>query len=584
MLHRLRTNRSILMAAAWFLLLSVLFTWPIVLHMADSVAGQFGDNMQFVWLIGWFQKSMFQLHQLPFQVPQLNYPQGWDLARTEIVPFEILLALPASLLAGPVLGYNLVIVVSFFLSGMAAFFWVRHLTGNSWAAVISGTLFGFVPFHVAHFLAGHLNVASTMWFPPYFMGLFLLLSKPDPSRFAAPLTGISLGLISMTSQYTFYMTVVITLFVSGGYLLIFDRGRIRDLAFWKRAASAVIWSAPLVAIGEYPFLALAAGNKLPNRTVADVVNGSASVSDFLLPSTDHFLWGKWVAENFARDHWIEGTLYIGVPGMVLTVLGIGYGLKSESFRNFTILALLLLVVAFVLSLGTHLFWNESMVHLSIPSGLQSFLGRKETSIPLPGYLMFRYFPFYAKMRTFKRTGIFVLLATSALAGVGTSELIRRNGGRITVPLALAILALIFLDFYPGPLASMVKVQPRPVDTWLAAQPGDGAVAVFPFKLEQDQIQVYYSLVNHKPFLGGFFNAYPPGQYLRIKPVMDAFPDEASVDILRQLGVKYVILERSSYPSGWMFEAELARLGLEPAGQFGAQDLYMVDQNPQTPGR
>lgn len=562
------------LAAAWFAALAVVFTWPVSQNLSHSVVDQFGDNMQFVWLIGWFQKAVFQLHRLPFDVPQLNFPEGWNLARTEITPIQILLGLPFSLVDGPVLGYNLAMLATFALSGLAAYIWVRRLTGNPWAGLMSGTLFGFLPFHIAHFRAGHLNVAGTMWFPLFFMGCFSLLEETPRWRWAAPLAGVSFGLISLTSQYAFYMTAVVTLFAAGGYLLIVDRGRLRQRAFWAGVGAALLWSAPLVVLGEAPFASLAAGASLPDRSLADVVNGSASLTDFILPSTDHFLWGSWIASHFSRDHWIEGSLYMGAVGLPLAVWGWLRGAGQPNSRRVVWLLVLLFGVAAVLSMGTHLFWNEAMVHVRIPGPLQAFLGRTETAIPLPGYLLFKVFPFYAKMRTFKRAGILALLAVCVLAGIGADRLLARLSGRWVPLLGAGLLGLILLDFYPGPFERLQRVDPRPVDRWLASQPGDGAVAVFPFDLEQDQVQVYYSLLNGKPFLGGFFNAYPPDQYLRIRPIMDGFPDGVSLEELRALGVAYVLVNEPDYPQPSQIESALRSQGLSLAGRFGGIAVYV----------
>jgi hypothetical protein len=558
----------------WFAALALAFTWPLSQHLGDSVVDQFGDNMQFVWLIGWFQKAIFQLHQWPFQAPQLNFPEGWSLARSEISPIQIVLGLPFSLLRGPVLGYNAAMLATFVLSGLAAYFWIRRMTGNAWAGLIAGTLFGFLPFHVAHFRAGHLNVAGTMWFPLFFMGGLSLLTESPRWKWAPPLAGLSFGLISLTSQYAFYMTAVVTLFAAGGYLLIWDRGKVRQRSFWTGVAAALLWSAPLVAFGELPYLSLAAGARLPDRSLADVVNGSASVSDFLLPATDHFLWGPWVADHFARDHWIEGSLYLGAVGFPLAVWGWLRGIKLPEIRRAAWLLGLLFVVGTVLTMGTHLFWNEAMVHVPVPVPLQPLLGRAETAIPLPGYVLFKIFPFYAKMRTFKRAGILALVAVCALAGVGADRLLARVPARWIPLLGMGLLGLIVIDFYPGPFEQLQRVAPRPVDQWLAAQPGDGAVAIFPFDLEQDQVQVYYSLLNGKPFLGGFFNAYPPAQYLRIRPVMNGFPDRTSLDKLQTLGVTYVLVDESRYPQVTQVESQVQAAGWSPAGRFDDIAVYV----------
>jgi len=38
-------------------------TWPLVLHMGSALAGRIGDNIYFVWMIGWVRKALFELDQ-----------------------------------------------------------------------------------------------------------------------------------------------------------------------------------------------------------------------------------------------------------------------------------------------------------------------------------------------------------------------------------------------------------------------------------------------------------------------------------------------------------------------------------------
>jgi hypothetical protein len=111
------------------------------------------------------------------------------------------------------------------------------------------------------------------------------------------------------------------------------------------------------------------------------------------------------------------------------------------------------------------------------------------------------------------------------------------------------------------LTGFRQVQARPVDTWLAAQPNTGAVAQFPFELESSQNQTYYTLVHQKPFLGGDFNSNSPEQYTRIFPIMQTFPSQQSIDLLRQLGVTYVVVDSSRYPDYPDIDRLIQALGL-----------------------
>ena len=48
------SRRGPLLAGLYFLALSLAMTWPLALRMGSAVAGYIGDNVYFIWLIGWF--------------------------------------------------------------------------------------------------------------------------------------------------------------------------------------------------------------------------------------------------------------------------------------------------------------------------------------------------------------------------------------------------------------------------------------------------------------------------------------------------------------------------------------------------
>ena len=126
--------------------------------------------------------------------------------------------------------------------------------------------------------------------------------------------------------------------------------------------------------------------------------------------------------------------------------------------------------------------------------------------------MFKYFPFFSKLRAFARFGIFTLTFTSATAGIGAAFFLSKLKRNWQTYAAVLILALAIFDFYPGPFPVLSEVQARPVDYWLAEQPGEGALIQFPFWMGEDQNQIYNTLIHQKPYVGGFFNAFPPRQY------------------------------------------------------------------------
>jgi len=549
------------LAFVYFIGMSIVMTYPLIMKMRTQAIGAGGgDGTYFIWLVAWYQKALFQLKISPFFAPSLNYPQGWNLATTDITPAMVAMALPGSLLISPTFGYNSAMLLSFILSGWGMYLWVKHLTGDSFAGLVAGTVFAFLPFRMVHFVVGHLSLAGTQWFPFYFWGLFDLLKQEKFSWKPVLLAGIAAGLIGMTSPYYVYMTLLISGVFLLGFIIFKGYKRLKYAAFWKSILAFGLLALILVGLSMLPYLNLNSQNGLASRS-ADYLNRySASPTDYVIPSIKQFLWGKWVDVTFSPEIFQESTLYIGVVAFVLGVIA---WIKRRQFLHPELadIAILVAVAGFVLSLGIQLHWLGKIV-VSLPRFLQSIFHR--TSLPtiyLPAYYLFRYLPFFSKMRVMMRFGLFTLIFSSLMAGLGAYVLTKSASLKVKHWVGIGLLVLVFIDFYPGVLNGFSVTQARPVDSWLAAQPNTGAVAQFPFAEESDQGQVYDTLVNQKPFLGGYFNANSPEQYARIASTMATFPSRTSVNLLKQLGVSYVVVDSSQYGNFSTVDRKIQSIGL-----------------------
>lgn len=563
----------------FYSLISLVMTWPLVLRMGDSVVGEIGDNIYFIFLIRWYEKAWFHLGISPFFHPWLNYPQGWSLASTDTSLATTLFGLPVSMLAGPTLGYNFAMLVTFVFSAWAMFYWVRRLTGSALAGLVAGMIYGFLPYRMAHFLIGHMNLSGTQWFPLFYMGLYDLLRAPRLTWKPVALTAVSFGLIAFTSMHYLFMGTFITAFFLAGYIWFTGRGQFKSLGYWRnlvvRLAVVGLAALPLVLLALMPFLQLNSQGGLATRTASYASMYSASPTDYILPSTDHFLFGRWVGEHFDRSLWIEATFYLGAVTIFLAIVGWLKNRKSEHAILLKI-GLVVIVAAFILSLGTDLHWNNQRVEAPLPEFLQARLGRETVPIPLPAYLFFRYVPFYSKMRSIMRFGFFVLLFATLFAGLGAAWLLKKAGPVRAPWLAVGLLCLIFLDFYPGPYQQFARVEARPVDYWLAQQPGQGSVAQFPFIQVEDQDQVYNTLIHGKPFIGGFFSANQPEQYLQIRPVLDKFPDQAGAELLRELEIEWVIFDTTRYDDFAAIRDQVELLGLKYLETIDGQAIFHLE--------
>ena len=553
-------RRPSFLAFVYFVILSIIMTYPLILRMGSAATAPGGDGGYFIWLVGWYQKALFQLKISPFFAPYLNFPQGWDLATTDITPAMVALALPGSLLFGPTWGYNFSMLLSFVLSGWAMYLWVKHLTGDTWAGLVAGTVFAFLPYRMVHFIVGHLNLVGTQWFPFYFWGLFDLLKQEKFSWKPVLMAGIAAGLIGLTSPYYVYMTVLMTGIFLLGFILFKGYKRLKHAVFWKSLLAFGLLAAVLVGISMLPYIRLSSQNGLETRPVEYLNRFSASPTDFVIPSIKQFLWGKAIDAAFSPEMYHESTLYIGAVAFVLAVIA---WIKRRQLRHPELLgiAILTAAVAFVIALGMQLHWLGKLV-VSLPGFLQPIFHRTDMpTIYLPAYYLYRYVPLFSKMRVMMRFGLFTLIFTSLMAGLGAHLLKKSASTTIKCWVGIGLLLLVFIDFYPGFLKDLRPTHARPVDTWLAAQPNTGALAQFPFDEESSQSQVYYTLFHQKPFLGGDFNANQPEQYTRIRPVLMNFPSLESVELLRQLGVTYVVVDSARYKNYSGIDSQIRSLGL-----------------------
>lgn len=569
-------SRSYWSAAFVYLLLAVGATWPLSLDLFDHVAGWHGDNYYFVWLIGWVRTALFERGMSPLFVPFVNYPEGASLACTEMTPVMTLLALPFACAGGDVFGYNVAILLSFVLSGLAMNLWVRRETGSPGAALVAGAIFAFCPYRVYR-VAGHLNLLGTMWLPLYFMSLSgLLREKRNWSRHAI-CTGAMLGLNAATAPYYFYMTAVMSVvFVMAMAFFVRDV-KLFSFRFWKRIAVAASVGLPLVALALAPYLILAGTGTLSARSLEEASRWNASPQDFVVPATNQPFWGGALNPSHKVRN-LENMNYLGWSVIVLALFARMSRTRREGGRGAFCAYAATCAVAVVLALGTRLHWRWHPVEIAFASG--SFPGGSDgkLTVPLPGGVLFKWLPFYSAMRVAGRYGIYATLFLSVVAGAGIARIMFRFP-RHRIIVVTAAFMLVGIDLLPG-RHFVIPFRARPVDYWLADQT-PGAVAQMPFEWSTRAEHVVYARAARKPTISGYFG-FHPAQFKRIAPVLGGFPSDESVSLLKELQVRYVVVDMARTPDMERVNRMLTAVGYRRETTVEGQAVF-VDRSAPAPG-
>ena len=125
--------------------LAVIFTLPTSLAPASGLMGYSGDNFQHAWFLWQFAHAVVKLRN-PFYTDLIYYPSRVNLSWSTTDPLAGMLALPISLTLGPVVAYNVSLMLQLALAAFCARLLCLRVCGNEVAALIGGACFGFSPF------------------------------------------------------------------------------------------------------------------------------------------------------------------------------------------------------------------------------------------------------------------------------------------------------------------------------------------------------------------------------------------------------------------------------------------------------
>lgn len=144
------------------------FAWyavPLIRYLGLPVIGHTSPDSNFyIWSLRWLPYAVS--HGLnPLYSSQIMAPGGISLAWSTPAPAVVVVMWPVTAVLGPVLSYNLTLLLVPPAAGWAAFVAARRLTGRFWASLLAGAVYGFCPFMVMHNARGDLNLTVNMLFP-----------------------------------------------------------------------------------------------------------------------------------------------------------------------------------------------------------------------------------------------------------------------------------------------------------------------------------------------------------------------------------------------------------------------------------
>lgn len=199
---------------------------PLLLHPTVPMVDQPSPDANFyVWSLRWWPYAIS--HGLdPLRSTLIGAPAGYNLAWATTIGTIAVLVFPLTAVAGPLVTFNLLVLIAIPAAAWATFVLCRRLTGEFWPSLVAGAVYGFSAYEINHVGAGQLNLGFSMLLP---LMAYLVVVWRDGAIGSAWFVGLLA--LAMTAQlYLFLetfavMTVVWAVSLLVGYALAGRSGR-----------------------------------------------------------------------------------------------------------------------------------------------------------------------------------------------------------------------------------------------------------------------------------------------------------------------------------------------------------------------
>jgi len=523
LVHAVYLGLSLLFASRFFQLLH-----------PTSFAITEGDPMLMNWTLQWVSHALVHDPSHLF-AGNTFYPYAHAAVLSDTMLPLAILNVPVRLFtSNPWVGYNLLVVLAYYLSCVWGGLLAREVTGSDIAGIWGGILF----YRVHHI--GHLQILSCQAIPLAAFALLRFWKHPGVrSALLFAVVFVAQALVSWYLAFIMGVTLVVIALCHPARET-FARGAMKYYAL-----IAVIIAALVVPVA-LPYRAAFADSTLGERQqLVDTFGDAVHIADFVTPPMPT-LAGQEIKDN---KYWIwgENTLYIGVVPLALAIVALAAlvaALVASGFsrtdrpvsavRRTVATGIALVVVGYVLALG---YVSPSM------------------HIALPLHYLARALSFVAGLRATQRFAIVVYMGILLLSSCGMAVLTRRLSTRLQVIVCTVACALFLLEVFPFTLpvhadnVYEVSAPDRAIASLQRSRSAPLVVLHLPINYFREPYPISEatymldSTAHWANILNGFSGGVPKG-FMERMTMLNKLPDPAAVQLLRDLGVDVVAVHRA----------------------------------------
>lgn len=622
--------------ALLYVALTLLLAYPLTTDPAGRLLSTGPDPNLFMWILAWDTHALTH-NPLAIFDANIYYPELHALAYSENLIGSAPFAAPVLWLTGnAVLAMNVVSLLSSVLCGLGAFFLARRIGVSTPAGVLSGLVFAFSPPHFLRFDQLHLTTIQWMPFSLAFLHTYLKEGRPRDLRAAAAF--FTLQALTSGHGAAFLLTGILVLI--GCRLALGERPavmrRIRDLgirgtlllaptllilvpyrsvqtamhltrgvADWTTEPSSFLASPTHVHAFALSALGLARINDTANAylfpgylplllAAAAFLQRRASRSPEPPAPRSCFSPAALSLEVAAAMSLALAT-WSSILGPVRPRLGDTVLFSIRRPWRMWIAFVLIAVARLAIARRSPLDAGPRLRRMSDAVRRWAAINRRNDALayvaitlvsvwlaagqPARLWTLVYWLPGLNFIRVPSRFMLLAVLGLAVLAGIGFDRLT----ARLAMPRRRALAAIagigLVAEFSAVPLGTEAyRVDIPAIDRWLASQPTPFVVAELPEGGERLHTEyMLHSTAHWQKTIEGYSGFRPP-LHEQLYRELAHFPDDTTLERLRQIGVNYIVVHTDLYsPQEWptverrltAFQDRLALTHVEGTGRVYA---------------
>ena len=502
--------------AAIYFVLFCFFTWPWITHFNGWFFTDNGDGLQNVWNMWWIDRSIVDLHQLPWHTSYLHAPFGVTLVGQTLNPINGFVGVLLQQFMSLTQAFNVMVIFSFVFAGLLMFWLCRYFTKSYTASLVGGAIFTFSSYHFSHAI-GHMQLVSLEFMPLYILLWWQFLRKPG--YLLASGSAVTLLLVLFCDYYYFLYSLILSAFIAA-YL------------WWRKAIPPLKKPATWRPLALFGVLCLVLVAPLPLKLLMlnkhEVLVGFHDPrifsTDLVTPFLDGGFWRfgsltDWYYRS-VKGFVSETTVYMGLS--VIALFAIALWKRSKIHKDIVFW----LAVCFffgIMSLGPRL-----LIH-----------GNTIETIPMPYTIMEHLVPGMKLSGVPVRMMVMVTFGSAIIAAMVLAKvkLDQRRGQLLMATFGLVLL----FEMWPTQLPFTPSAQPRYVQA-LKTLPNSGVVLDNAAKSEPEQL--LHQAGHERKMILGYVSRIPQSLLDKEAPLVYSITLGQYDQLCSKFDVRYIVTPAS----------------------------------------